>query len=151
APRGKRRFAILVEGSLGVLDAKTAVALVRYAPEAVACLIDRGQAGRTAQESLGFGGDIPVVADLAAARATHPEALLVGIAPVGGRLPEAWRAVLLEALDSGLDVWAGLHALLRDDPVLEARALARGRALVDLRDVPAELPVAAGRVREVMS
>jgi len=38
ADRGRRRFVVLVEGSLGVLDAKTAVALLRYAPEAVAVL-----------------------------------------------------------------------------------------------------------------
>jgi len=79
----------------------------------------------------------------------EPDALLVGIAPVGGLMPLAWRAVLLEALDKGLDVWAGLHSFLADDPELAARAGANGRALVDLRRVPATLPVAAARVREV--
>jgi uncharacterized NAD-dependent epimerase/dehydratase family protein len=55
--------------------------------------------------------------------------------------------VLLAALERGLDLWAGLHSLLADDPELSARARARGRRLVDLRAVPETLPVAAARVR----
>ena len=77
-PRGARRFAVLVEGSLGVLDAKTAVALLRYAPESVAALIDREHAGSTANEVLGFGGGIPIVDGLASALAHRPDAVLVG-------------------------------------------------------------------------
>jgi uncharacterized NAD-dependent epimerase/dehydratase family protein len=140
---------VLVDGSLGVLDAKTAVVLLRYAPASVAVLLDRSHAGATAGAVLGVGGDVPIVATLAEAMVHRPDALLVGVAPVGGRLPAAWRAVLLEALDRGLELWAGLHTFLADDPELAARAAARGRALVDLRAVPAGLPVAQARVREV--
>jgi uncharacterized NAD-dependent epimerase/dehydratase family protein len=148
-PRGARRFAVLVEGSLGVLDAKTAIALLRYAPQSVAALIDREHAGRTANDVLDFGGSIPIVRDLAAALVHRPDAVLVGTAPVGGRLPEAWRAVLLEAIAHGLEVWAGLHTFLADDPEIAAAARARGTAVVDLRRVPTELPVAEARVRGI--
>ena len=140
---------MLVEGSLGVLDAKTAAVLLRYAPESVAALLDSTRAGQTARDALGYGGPVPIVATLAEAMVHEPDALLIGIAPVGGLLPEAWRGVLLEALDRGLDVWAGLHSFLADDPGLAARAREQGRALVDLRRVPGTLPVAAARVREV--
>lgn len=147
--RGARRFAILVEGALGVLDAKTAVALVRYAPESVSALVDTTNAGRTAQDVLGFGGAIPVVGTLGQAMAFRPDALLIGIAPVGGRLPASWRPLLLQAMDQGLELWAGLHSFLSEDPELSRRAGERGVALVDLRRVPAELPVAEARVRDV--
>jgi len=149
ADRGRRRFVVLVEGSLGVLDAKTAVGLLRYAPESVVALLDSTRAGSTAGDVLGFGGDIPIVGTLEAALPLGPDALLVGIAPVGGRLPDAWRALLLAALDRGLDLWAGLHTFLGMDPELAQRARERGRTLVDLRAVPDELPVAAARVRDV--
>lgn len=149
ARRGARRFVVLVEGSLGVLDAKTASVLLRYAPESVAALLDATHAGSTAQDALGFGGAVPIVATLHEGMAHAPDALLVGIAPVGGQLPDSWRATLLEALDLGLDLWAGLHSFLADDPELAARARAKGRTLVDLRRVPATLPVASARVREV--
>ncbi len=149
AARGTRRFVVLVEGSLGVLDAKTAVALLRYAPGSVAALLDSTRAGQTAQDALGFGGAIPIVGTLQDALAHAPDALLVGTAPVGGQLPDAWRAVLEEALAHGLDLWAGLHTFLADDPALSAIARRLGRQLVDLRRVPATLPVASARVREV--
>jgi uncharacterized NAD-dependent epimerase/dehydratase family protein len=149
ARRGSRRFVVLVEGSLGVLDAKTAAVLLRYAPESVAALLDTTRAGTTAQDALGYGGAVPIVASVEQAMAHRPDALLVGIAPVGGLLPDAWRAVLVEALDQGLDLWAGLHTFLADDPVLARHAKERGRELVDLRRVPETLPVASARVREV--
>ena len=151
ARRGTRRFVVLVEGSLGVLDAKTAAVLLRYAPESVAALLDTTRAGQVAREALGYGGDVPIVGTLAEAMAHEPDALLIGIAPVGGLLPEAWRAVLLEALDRGLDLWAGLHTFLADDEEIAARARLRKRSLVDLRSVPETLPVASARVREVDS
>jgi uncharacterized NAD-dependent epimerase/dehydratase family protein len=149
APRGARRFVVLVEGSLGVLDAKTAVALLRYAPASVAALLDSTRAGQTAEQALGFGGAVPIVGTLLEALAFRPDALLVGIAPVGGLLPAPWRALLRDALAQGLDLWAGLHTFLADDPELAALAAARGRSLVDLRRVPAVLPVASARAREV--
>lgn len=151
ARRGARRFVVLVEGSLGVLDAKTASVLLRYAPESVAALLDTTRAGSTAQAALGFGGEVPIVATLTEAAVFAPDALLVGIAPVGGLLPDAWRATLLEALDRGLDLWAGLHTFLADDPALAERARVQGRTLVDLRRVPGVLPVASARAREVLA
>jgi uncharacterized NAD-dependent epimerase/dehydratase family protein len=149
ARRGAHRFVVLVEGSLGVLDAKTAAVMLRYAPRSIAALLDTTRAGTTAQDALGFGGAIPIVGTVDEAMAHEPDALLIGIAPVGGLLPESWRAVLLEALDRGLDLWAGLHTFLADDPELAARAREKGRTLVDLRRVPETLPVASARVREV--
>ena len=141
------RLAILAEGAFGVETAKTASSAVRYQPERVSSVIDSRFAGRTVGETLGFGGDIPIVATFAEALATEPrpEALLVGIAPQGGRLPEAWRAVLTAALEAGLDIISGLHFFLCDDPELAALAERRGCTLFDLRKPPPDLPVGAGR------
>ena len=50
------------------------------------------------------------------------DAVLIGIAPVGGRLPEQWRTWLAEALDAGCDIWSGLHSFLSDDPMLVEKA-----------------------------
>ena len=141
------RLAILAEGAFGVETAKTASSAVRYQPERVSSVIDSRFAGRTVGETLGFGGDIPIVATFAEALATEPrpEALLVGIAPQGGQLPEAWRAVLVAALEEGLDVISGLHFFLCNDPELAALADRHGCTLFDLRKPPPDLPVGAGR------
>jgi uncharacterized NAD-dependent epimerase/dehydratase family protein len=143
------RFVVLAEQLFGPLTSKTANACIRYTPEQVVAVLDSAQAGRTAHDVLGFGGAIPVVATLDAAAAGSPDALLIGIAPAGGRLPESWRAVVLDAIGRGLSVWSGLHTLLGDDPELAAAAAARGVEIRDLRRSPADLRVAAGRVREV--
>ncbi|HEV2178881.1 MAG TPA: DUF1611 domain-containing protein [Gemmatimonadaceae bacterium] len=143
------RFLILVEGQFGPLSSKTANSCIRYTPDRVVAVMDSRFAGRTAQDVLGFGGAIPVVGTLADGLARQPTALLIGVAPQGGRLPDDWRATILGAIDAGLDVWSGLHTFLSHDPEFAARAAQRGVALHDLRLPPADLPVAGGRVRDV--
>ena len=98
---------------------------------------------------LGFGGTIPVVDSMRDGLALKPTAVLVGIAPLGGRLPPEWRGWLAEALDGGCDLWSGLHTFLSDDPVLAAKAKAGGRKIFDLRKPPADLPVASGAAKKV--
>jgi uncharacterized NAD-dependent epimerase/dehydratase family protein len=140
-------FVILAEGKLGLETSKTAASVVRYLPDRVTALIDSRHAGRTSQDVLGVGGDIPIVASLAEALATSsetPQALLVGVANRGGAIPAEHRPVLAEAVDSGLDVWCGLHERLADDPELVARAREHGVRLIDLRDPPADLHVGTG-------
>ena len=143
------RFAILADQSFGPQSSKTASACIRYTPERVVAVIDSALAGRTAQDVLGFGGDIPVVATLDEALTRRPTALLIGIAPPGGQLPEAWRALLRRAIEAGLELWSGLHFFVGDDPELGPLAAERGVAIRDLRRPPANLDVARGRVRTV--
>lgn len=145
------RFLALAEGNFGPLTSKTANACIRYSPEQVVGIIDSTRAGQTAESVLGFGGDIPVVATLEEGLALEPTAVLIGIAPSGGQLPAPWRAMLAAALRHGLDIWSGLHYFLSDDTVLSAAATEGGARIVDLRRPPADLVVAAGRVREVTS
>ena len=71
--------------------------------------------------------------------------MLIGIAPTGGRLPDAWRAVILEAIAAGLDVLSGLHTFLGDDPEFGAAAAARGTSIVDYRRPPDRMETAVGR------
>jgi uncharacterized NAD-dependent epimerase/dehydratase family protein len=145
----EERFLILADKQFGPLTSKTANACIRYTPERVAAVLDSRREGKTAGDILGFGGDIPVVGTLAAGLAHNPTALLIGIAPQGGKLPGEWRTMLRAAIQHGLDVWSGLHSFIGDDPELAALAKARGVTIRDLRKPPHDLPVAAGRVRDV--
>ena len=126
-----RRLIILTEGHSEPITAKTAASVLRYKSEEVLALLDTTQAGKTAQQLLGVGGEIPVVANLEAA----PEAntLMLGIAPPGGRMPEAWRSVILAAIDRGMDVVSGLHDFLSNDAEFCKAAKAKGVQLVDVR------------------
>ncbi len=144
-----RRFLILAEGSFGPLSSKTANACIRYVPDEVVAVLDSAQAGRTAHDVLGFGGNIPVVATFTEGVALAPTALLIGIAPAGGQFPDAWRAIVAHALRARLDVWSGLHTMLGDDPEFAELARASGATIRDLRRAPSDLDVAYGRVREL--
>lgn len=144
----RRRIALLAEGHFTPTDAKTAVGVLRYRPERVVAVIDSGRAGRTAAQCVGHGGDVPVVAGVEAAAALGAGALLVGIAPQGGGLPDDWRPAIVSALARGWDVLAGLHAFLGDDPEFAALAAAHGGRIFDARRPPARRPIAARRAMD---
>ncbi|MFN2431649.1 MAG: DUF1611 domain-containing protein [Gemmatimonadota bacterium] len=145
----RRRILILAEGRFSVLDAKTATCVVRYRGDEVVAVLDSVTAGRDVAEVIGVGRGIPVVGTLEEGLLLEPDTLLVGVAPRGGRLPDAWRALLRKALERGLEVVSGLHTLLGDDPELAAAARAGGGAIWDVRRVPDDLPVASGRAAQV--
>lgn len=132
ADRPRRRMVLLTEGHCAdPVIAKTASCLLRYCPDEVDAILDTTAAGRSAADVLGVGGAIPVIGRLAAApHATH---LVIGIAPPGGRVPDAWRPVLLEALGRGMTVVSGLHDFLSDDPEVAAAAARHGARIVDVR------------------
>lgn len=141
-----RNLVILTEGQWHVHNAKTAMGVIRYGTDKVVALLDSTIAGRNVAEWMP-GHDIPVVGTLAEALALEPrpDALLIGIAPTGGRLPPAWRTTILEAIDAGLDVLSGLHTLLGDDPEFAAAARRAGTSIVDYRRAPERMETAVGR------
>ena len=138
-----RRIVILAEGRFSPLESKTANQAIRYLPDEVVGVIDSRQAGRTAMEVLGFGGNVPVYADLRASLEARPDTLLIGIAPMGGALPAQWRSVILEATAERLNVISGLHTYLADDPEIARSAALNGATLTDLRKVSREYEVVA--------
>lgn len=142
-----RRIAILADGRLGVITAKTAACIVRYQPERVACIIDSTRAGLSAQEVLGFGGAIPVVGSVREAVKCGPDSLLIGIAPRGGLLPEAWRGAILDAIEGGMNILSGLHSMLEEDPEISEAARRAGVAVWDIRKVVLPDGVARGLLR----
>ena len=82
--------------------------------------------------------------DLAQARAAGAKTLVIGVANRGGKISQAWKKVLVMALEEGFDLASGLHNLLRDEPDLVAVAEATGRALHDVRVPEDEYPIANG-------
>ena len=119
--------------------------MIRYGTRDVVAVIDSTQSGRTAAEVVPFClRDVPIVATLREAIDLGANALLVGVAPTGGKLDPSWRAVLVEAIDAGLHLEAGLHTQLSEDPDLRRAATRAGVALRDLRAAPPDLTVPQG-------
>ena len=76
--------------------------------------------------------------------------LVVGIASVGGKLPDAWLPDLESAIENGLDIVSGMHTRLTSFPVLVELAAARGVRLLDVRHTDTKFPAATGRKRTGM-
>ncbi|MGF1553929.1 MAG: N-acetyltransferase DgcN [Paracoccaceae bacterium] len=73
--------------------------------------------------------------------------LVIGVANRGGVISETWADVLVEAMEAGMDVAAGLHTLLRDQPRLREAAERTGRTLHDVRVPDRKYPIADGARR----
>jgi len=144
-----QRLVILAEGSLDPHDGKTAFGVLRYGDRPVVAVIDSTRAPGRMGDVRRMPGrdDVPIVSsvDEALALPERPDALLIGIAPTGGRLPEVWRATLLRAMAAGLDIISGLHTFLADDPELAAAAAAAGVTLQDVRRPADARATAVGR------
>jgi uncharacterized NAD-dependent epimerase/dehydratase family protein len=134
----KPPYLILVGAERDPTYAKTGLGIAHWRPDQVAgqlrfpgCGVDLGVPDMSVEEAAAAGVG----------------SLVVGVAPVGGRIPEAWWSVLEEAAGAGLDVVCGLHAKLNDRPELVAAARTSGARLVDVRVPPDNLPVGTGLKR----
>jgi uncharacterized NAD-dependent epimerase/dehydratase family protein len=133
-----KRYLALAEGfSDDVHYGKTTYGVMHYASHPVVAVLDSTRVGETLE-------GIPIVGTVADALAYEPTVALVGVAVAGGRLPAVWRGILREAVAAGLDVEAGMHEFLADDPELSALAREHGVELRDYRRPPADLSVATG-------
>ena len=142
------RFLIFADGDFGPMTSKTANSVIRYLPERTVGVLDRQQAGKTAQDVLGFGGRFRwwgrcseglaeagrrTDRDRSAGRAAPR-----GVAGVAGRSTRR-RLRFME--------WTAHLSGRR--PVLAAKAKADGRTIYDIRKPPADLPVASGAAKMV--
>ena len=84
---------------------------------------------------------------LAEAKEAGAKTLVIGVANRGGVISDAWKAVLIEALEMGYDLASGLHNLLRDEGDLVAAAQTHGGTLHDVRVPTVGYPIANGKPR----
>lgn len=134
----KAPYLILIGEEDDPTYAKTGFGIVQWRPDLVAgqlrfpgCSVDLGVPDMTLQEAVEAGVG----------------SLLIGVAPVGGAVPDAWWEVMKDAAAAGLDVVCGLHIKLADNPEVVAAAQASGARLIDVRVPPRRLPVGTGRKR----
>ena len=73
--------------------------------------------------------------------------LVIGVANRGGVISDAWKTVLVEALDAGMDIASGLHNLLGEESILVQAAERNGKTLHDVRIPTIEYPIANGKKR----
>lgn len=125
------KLIILTEGHSNPHTAKTACSVIRYRTDEVVAVLDSTQRGKTVQDVLGVGGGLPFVSTLD--EAAEANTLLIGIAPPGGKIPAAWRATILQAIERGMNIVSGLHDFISEDPEFAAAARRRGVSIQDVR------------------
>lgn len=134
----RKPYLLLIGDTDSAINAKTAYGLRDWVPEA--CI---GQLRFTGcAVDLGLPDLSPFEAAVRGAKS-----LVIGIAPPGGRLPSSWHATLIDALEAGLDLVAGLHQPLKNIPEIVAHAVRLGRAIHDVRHSDIAFTVGTGLPR----
>ncbi len=134
----KKPYLIYLGSATAPTDAKTGFGLKDWCAQSV--LGEWSHADATVR--LGLARLSP-----AEAAARGAGSIVIGVAPVGGVLPDAWLTDLEAAIESGLDVVSGLHTRLTSFPTLVAAANKRGVRLIDVRHVAPHSACATGAKR----
>lgn len=125
------KLSILCEGFSGSRHAKTATGVIKYGKWQVKSIIDSVNAGKSFPEF----NNIPVVKDLKSAlELSSIDALLIGIAPVGGKIPESWLEIIKAAIKNKIHIISGLHEFLNEIDELDKLAKEHAVMLWDLRN-----------------
>jgi uncharacterized NAD-dependent epimerase/dehydratase family protein len=132
---------VLCEGGFGTMPGKTAAGLVRHSLRfKILGIVDSSTAGRDAGEVLdNRENGMPIFKDVKAALAALPEKpdfMIIGVATIGGLLPDNFRPLVRDALEGGVSMLSGLHEWLADDEEFKALAAENGVTIVDIRKEP---------------
>lgn len=130
-----------MEGALGMDIGKMGYGLLRYSPNPISCIIDSTKAGQDVRQITGIRRTAPVVASIEEALALGARAMVLGIAPPGGLIPQEWFPWIDRAIREGLSIVNGLH-----DPLAPRYSSLRpGQWIWDMRLEPPGLSVGAGK------
>lgn len=147
---------VYCEANFGEVDGKTANGLVRHSEKyRIVSVIDSTQAGCDSGVVLGDKPNgIPILRDLSIAlehAERLPDYFIFGMAPASGMLSAHQRALVLEAIDLGMNIVNGLHEFLSDDPVFTAASISRNVAIFDVRKPrnKKDLRMFSGRIADV--
>ena len=143
------RYVILAIRSFNYIESKTGNMLIRYHPESVVAIIDPDKEGKTAQDVLGWGGEIPCLSSFKETKIFQPTHLVVGNAPQGGFLDKTTLKEIHDAIDHGLHIISGMHMFLNDDLELSKKAAKNNVDLIDLRkpNFPPKFPKGSWKKR----
>jgi uncharacterized NAD-dependent epimerase/dehydratase family protein len=133
----KPRAIVLTNGMLSQPDAKTAHGLIRGTERfEIIGVIDHLHAGKDAGEVLdGTNRNIPVLASVeeAVQKLSPIQYCIIGVATVGGRLPEHFKPIVHSCIMNHISMVNGLHEFLSEKPKLVELAAEYKVALIDVR------------------
>ncbi len=152
----KKTALIYCENQFGLVDGKTAAALVRHSEiYTIVGVIDSSLTGKDAGEELGGEkSGIPIFANLDDALgklSNIPDFYIYGKAPLETYIANNERLLILEAMEKGMDIISGLHQFFSEDPEFAQVAVLNGIQIKDIRKPPLlkDLHLFTGQISEV--
>jgi uncharacterized NAD-dependent epimerase/dehydratase family protein len=142
------RVALLLHEGIRGSHGKTGLTFLRYGVAPVVAVIDQKCAGESLSQLTGIPCDAPIVDSIASALTYQPDVLLIGIAPSGGALPDAWWQEVKQAVAAGLSVVNGLHTPMESHPELLG-LLREGQIIWDIRREPTGLGVGSAKAQSL--
>ncbi len=152
----KKTALVYCEEQFGLVDGKTAAALVRHSEiYSIVGIIDSALAGKDAGKELdGRKCGIPIFASLLDALnnlSEVPNCYIYGKAPLDASISIEERSLILEAMEHGMDIINGLHQFFSDDREFSDLAAKNGIQIRDIRKPPQlkDLHVFTGQISKV--
>lgn len=143
------RLAIYMPHSLTHENGKMGLGILRFSTIEICCVIDPDHKGKNLKALTGIDKSIPIVSDLQEAIELRANALILGIAPSGGRLPDTWTKPIEDALTAGFLVVNGLHDKLADKfSYLLSNPTNKG-SVWDVREVLKEYTIGSAKANEL--
>lgn len=130
----KRRIIIHTDTTLKKVHSKIENDLVRYLNSEIIGIIDKDNAGKTVNDVLGFGGDIPIAASLDEFLTQKPNYLLIGASSFKGNFPMEWYPMVIKALQMRVHILNGLHQPLSTMAEFDLLAKKYKANIIDLRE-----------------
>ena len=136
-----------MEGALDNDSGKMGYGLMRFSKHLIVCVIDSKFAGKLVNEAVNLPYDIPIVNSIDEAIQKGSEILVLGIAPSGGKFPDAWDKPVEQALNKGLSLINGLHDNLnaRFGHLLKSD----NQVIWDVREPKNSYPIATGKAAKL--
>ncbi|QPJ65386.1 MAG: DUF1611 domain-containing protein [Candidatus Nitrohelix vancouverensis] len=137
----KKTALVYCEGQFGLVDGKTAAALVRHSEiYSIVGIIDSNLSGKDASEELGEGKTgIPIFENLKDALSQLPEVpdcYIYGKAPLATCVSGPERLLILEAMENKMDIINGLHQFFSEDLEFSQKADLHHIQIKDIRKAP---------------
>ncbi|MDJ0657222.1 MAG: DUF1611 domain-containing protein [Xanthomonadales bacterium] len=131
-------YLVLVGDTEDPTYAKTGYGIAHWRPDRVA--------GQLRFDNANVDLGVP---DMTVAQAAEAgvRSLVIGVAPVGGSIPDSWLGTIVSAAEAGMDIVSGLHTRLGEIAQIRNAAAVSGANIIDIRIPPSGLPVATGRKR----
>lgn len=130
----KRRIVIHCEASLKPIYSRTEIELIRYLADEIIGIIDPAHSGKTVNDVLGIGGNIPIASTLDEFLTLKPNFLLIGQSAFKGSFPMEWYPMVIKALQMRINILNALHQPLNMLAEFELLANKYKAKIYDLRN-----------------